>query len=58
MVNDKMVNGFMEKKQYTMPLTEVIPFATERLMTTDTISNIAPENPGVILAPKRNPAVF
>ena len=50
----------MEKKQYTMPLTEVIPFATERLMTTDTISNIAPENPGVILAPKRNaePEVF
>lgn len=48
----------MEKKQYTMPLTEVIPFATERLMTTDSISNIAPENPG--LAPKRNaePEIF
>ena len=34
----------MEKKQYTMPLIEVIALGTERIMATDSISNIAPND--------------
>ena len=48
----------MEKKQYTMPLIEVIALGTERIMTTDSISNIAPNDNFFNLAPKRKTEVF
>ena len=46
----------MEKKIYLMPQTEVIALGAERIMSTDSISNIAPLDPG--LAPKRRVEVF
>ena len=48
----------MEKKQYTMPLIEVIALGTERIMTTDSISNIAPNDNFFNQAPKRKTEVF
>ena len=51
------------KKHYIFPHTEVMVFATERLMSSDSISNIAPNDnfngnstPGS--APKRQTPVF
>ena len=32
MVNDKMVNGFMEKKHYIIPQSEVMQFGTDIIM--------------------------
>jgi hypothetical protein len=32
MVNDKMLNGFMEKKQYIAPLSEVTLFESDVIM--------------------------
>jgi len=53
----------MKKRLYNSPLTEVMVFATERLMSSDSISNIAPSDnfngnstPGS--APKRQTPVF
>ena len=48
----------MEKKQYTMPLIEVIALGTERIMTTNSISNIAPNDNFFNLAPKKRTQVF
>ncbi len=38
MVNDKMVNRFMTKKQYIFPLVEIASFQTELLSITGTAS--------------------
>ena len=47
------------KKQYIFPLTEVIAFATARIMSSDSISNIAPnDNFTGGGAPKRRTPVF
>lgn len=35
----------MKKQQYTMPLVEVTIFATETILSTQPISEIAPANP-------------
>lgn len=32
MVNDKMVNGFMEKKKYIVPFAEITILSTKELM--------------------------
>ena len=57
MVNDKMVNRFMTKKQYIFPLVEVVHFETESIMHVDSLSNT--EFPGGPAgAPARKVDVF
>ena len=48
----------MEKKQYTMPIIEVIALRTERIMATASISNMAPNENFFNLAPKKRTQVF
>jgi len=49
----------MKKRLYNSPLTEVMVFATERIMSSDSISNIAPnDNFTGGGAPKRRTPVF
>ena len=44
MVNDKMVNGFMKKKQYITPLSEYAPIDMQLLAKTGEAS--LPPGPG------------
>lgn len=46
MVNDKMVNGFMEKKLYIFPLTEVMNVSTELMQHVSTTSEGNDDFPG------------
>ena len=49
MVNDKMLNGFMEKKQYIVPAVEVMTVSTVLMQKTGEASLL----PGPGGAPKR-----
>ncbi len=44
MVNDKMVNGFMEKKKYSNPMMEIAPITTSHLL--DSSMNTLPPQVG------------
>ena len=57
MVNDKMLNGFMEKREYMIPAVEVMTVSTVLMQKTGEASLLP--GPGS-LAPKRNaePEVF
>jgi hypothetical protein len=52
MVNDKMVNGFMTKKQYIFPLVEIVSYQTELLSITGAGS---PPPDNFMGAPARRP---
>ena len=49
MVNDKMVNGFMEKREYIVPFVEVMTVSTVLMQKTGEASVL----PGPGGAPKR-----
>ena len=47
MVNDKMVNGFMEKKLYSTPLFEVMNLGSELMQHLNSVSTtVFPGGPG------------
>ncbi len=52
MVNDKMVNGFMTKRQYIFPLVEVHLISTSLMITGP--ASVLP-GPGTQGAPARRP---
>ena len=58
MVNDKMLNGFMEKKVYISPKSEMMDLRAMNAMMDDPM--LGPASKPKILAPKRNaePEVF
>lgn len=55
MVNDKMVNSFMEKKLYNTPQTEVLQLGTTVIMEAFGPASM-PKDP--LTAPKRKAEVF
>ena len=54
MVNDKMVNGFMEKREYMIPAVEVMTVSTVLMQKTGEASVL----PGPGGAPRRKTDVF
>ncbi len=59
MVNDKMVNGFMEKKLYNCPFVEVEKLKLSGVLLASPQGDdtpLPPLDPG--LAPKRTPDMF
>ena len=57
MVNDKMVNSLMEKKQYIIPQTELVRFDSGEVMYISGPASAAPD-PHAGGAPKRRDSVF
>ena len=60
MVNDKMVNGFMKKKLYIIPLTEVASVKMSGVILTSPEPSVAGPQPpqGPAGAPARRTEVF
>lgn len=58
MVNEQMVNNFMDKKQYIYPSVEVATVKTVELMAFTGTSDNTPHHPGQNNAPARRTDVF
>lgn len=58
MVNEQMVNKFMDKKQYIYPSVEVVTVKTVELMAFTEVSENTPHHPGQNNAPARRTDVF
>ena len=58
MVNDKMLNGFMEKKQYISPALEVVNLRAIHAMMNPFGDASNPKDPFLIAPKKNEPEVF